>query len=161
MSLGLDEEKAKAVEAETQVDDVYGKLRIIWLGILATLVVLFVVTRVVEAGPGGGLEVMVWGLLALGVAELSASFVLKQKMLRQAAEQRKPGLISTAYILAFALCESVGIFGLIAHFVTGSKYYYFFFVLSGFGLVLHKPQRDDVLAAVAGPGGVGEAKKQG
>ncbi len=160
MSLGLDEEKARERDAEREVDANYGKLRVVWLAILASLAVIFIVTRVVEPAAGGP-EVLFWILLALGAAELGASFVLKQKMLRQAVEQRKSGLVATAYILALALCESVGIFGLVAHLVTGSKYYYFFFVLSGFGLVLHKPQRDDVVAAAAGPGGVWEAKKQG
>ena len=160
MSLGLDEEKAKEMDAEREVDANYGKLRVIWLAILASLAVIFIVTRVVEPAAGGP-EVLFWILLALGAVELGASFVLKQKLLRQAAEQRKPALVATAYILAFALCESVGLFGLVAHFVTVNKYYYFFFVLSGFGLVLHKPQRDDVLAAVSGTGGVWEAKRQG
>ena len=161
MSLGLDEEKAKELDAGREVDAQYGKLRIIWLAILAGLALIFVLTRVVQPAAGGGPEVLFWMLLALGAAELGASFVLKQKMLRQAVEQRKPALVATAYILAFALCESVGIFGLVAHFVTGNKYYYFFFVLSGFGMMLHKPQRDDVLAAAAGQGGVWEAKRQG
>ena len=160
MSLGLDEEKAKERDAEREVGAHYGKLRIIWLAILASLALIFVVTRVAQPAASGP-EALFWILLALGAGELGASFVLKQKMLRQAVEQRKPGLVSTAYILAFALCESVGLFGLIAHFVAGSKYYYFFFALSGFGLVMHKPQRDDFAAAVSGAGGVWEAKRQG
>jgi F0F1-type ATP synthase membrane subunit c/vacuolar-type H+-ATPase subunit K len=159
MSLGLDEEKAKAMDAERAVDANYGKLRIVWLAILATLVVLFVVTRLVEpAAYESG--TLFWILLALGVADLGASFVLKQKMLRTAVEQRKPQLVPAAYIVALALCESAGIFGLVAHFVTGVKYYYFLFVVAGFGMMLHKPQRDDVLAAAHGAGHLWQAKKQ-
>ena len=160
MSLGLDEEKAKERDAERQVDADYGKVRIIWLAILASLVVLFAVTRLVEPG-GAGPPQLFWILLAAGVVNLGASFVLKHRMLKTAAEQRKPQLVGAAYIAALALCESAGLFGLVAHLVTGSRYYYFLFVLAGFGILLHKPQREDVLAAAAGPGGVWEAKKQG
>lgn len=160
MSLGLDEEKAKEMDAERLVDANYGKLRIIWLAILASLVALFVVTRLVTPEPGESRELF-WILLALGIANLGASFVMKQRMMKAAVEQRKPELVLPAYIVALALCESAGLFGLIAHFITGSKYYYFLFVIAGFGMMLHKPQREDVLAAASGPGGVWEAKKQG
>jgi F0F1-type ATP synthase membrane subunit c/vacuolar-type H+-ATPase subunit K len=158
MSLGLDEEKAKAKEAERAVDANYGKLRIVWLAILATLVVLFVITRVVKpAAYESG--TLFWILVALGVVQLGASFVVKQKILKTAAEQRKPALVPVAYIVAFALCEAAGLFGVAAHLVTGVKYYYFLFVVAGFGMMLHKPQRDDVLAAVHGTGNLWQAKK--
>ena len=160
MSLGLDEEKAKELDAEREVDAHYKKARLIWLALLATLVVMFVVTRLVEPGNEFPPQVF-WILLALGVVTLGASFVLKHRMLKTAAEQRKPQMVFGAYITALALCEASGQFGLFAHFATGVKYYYFLFVLAGFGMMLHKPQRADVLAAVSGPGGLWEAKKQG
>lgn len=160
MSLGLDEEKAKEREAESQVDAHYGKLRIIWLAILATLIVMFVVTRLVKPGNDGPAQLF-WILLALGVFTLGASFVMKHRMLKAAVEQRKPELVRSAYIVALALAEAPGQFGLVAYFATGNKYYYFFFVLAGFGMLMHKPQRDDVAAAAAGPGGLWETKRQG
>ena len=132
---------------DTRVDDSSRALRLIWLAILAGLITLFVVTRLFESPPGSGLEVMFWILFALGLVNLGASFILKQKLLKQAIEQQKLELVRSAYILAFALCESIGLFGLIAHFIAGSKYYYFLFVLGGFGVVMHKPQRDDLAAA--------------
>ena len=160
MSLGLDEEKAKEMDAEREVDAHYGKLRIIWLGILATLVVMFVVTRLVKPGNDGPAQLF-WILLALGVVTLCASFVLKHRMLKAAVEQRKPDLVRGAYITALALAEATGQFGLVAYFATGNKYYYFFFVLAGFGVMLHKPQREDVLTAVSGAGRLWAAKRQG
>lgn len=157
MSLGLDEEKAKASEAERNVDANYRTLRIIWLAILASLISIFVVTRMVQA-EGAGIKVLFWILLMVGVVNFGASFLLKQMLIKQAVGQQKLELVRSAYIVAFALCEAIGLFGLIAHFVTGVEYYYFFFVLSGFGILLHKPQRDDLLAASAG-GGIWEARK--
>lgn len=157
MSLGIDESKAQDVAKEREVDANYRTLRVIWLAILVSVIAVFVVTRFVQPTPGGN-KVLFWILLAIGLGNLGASFLLKQKMMKQAAEQRKVELVRSAYIIAFALCESIGLFGFIAHLITGIEYYYFFFVLSGFGILLHKPQRDDLLTATAGRG-IWEARK--
>ena len=149
MSLGLDEAKAKDVETEAQVDVQYRTLRLIWLAILVAVIVLFVVTRLVQPAPEAD-KTLFWILLATGVGNFGASFWLKHRMLKQAGEKRKLELVRGAYISAFALCESVGLFGFIVHLAAGIEHYYLFFVLSGFGILLHKPQRDDLLAAVAG-----------
>jgi F0F1-type ATP synthase membrane subunit c/vacuolar-type H+-ATPase subunit K len=157
MSLGLDESKANEVKSEREVNAGYRALRIIWLVILASLVAIFVVTRIIEPQPDAPRELF-WILLAVGVGNFGASFFLKQRLLKQATEKRKPELVKGAYLVGMALCESVGLFGLLAHLLTGIEYYYFFFVLSGFGLLLHKPQRDDILAAYSG-GGIWEARR--
>lgn len=157
MSLGLDESKGKEVESEREVDANYRTMRIIWLAILASVIALFVVSRVVVPTANAP-KVLFWILLAVGVCNFGASFLLKQKMLRQAAEKRKPEMFKGAYIVALALCESIGILGLIAHLITGVEQYYFFFVLASFGILMHKPQRDDLLAAYS-VGGVWEARK--
>lgn len=157
MSLGIDESKAQGVEREREVDASYRILRVIWLAILVSVIAIFVVTRVVQPTPTTD-KTLLWILLALGLGNLGASFLLKQKMLKQSIEERKLDLARSAYVVAFALCESIALFGLIVHLITGVEYYYFFFVLGGFGILLHKPQRDDLLAAVAG-GGIWEARK--
>jgi F0F1-type ATP synthase membrane subunit c/vacuolar-type H+-ATPase subunit K len=158
MSLGLDEAKAKDVETETQVDAQYRSLRVIWLGILASLVSVFVMTRVIETPAVKDNNALFWMLWALGFMTFGASFVLKHKLLKQAALKQKTEPVRGAYVLAFALCEATGLLGLVAYFATGIQHYYLFFVLSGFGLLLHKPQRDDLLGAVSG-GGVWGTRK--
>jgi F0F1-type ATP synthase membrane subunit c/vacuolar-type H+-ATPase subunit K len=157
MSLGIDESKAKDVEQDRKVDASYRSLRIIWLGILLLVIAVFVVTRFLQPTPEAN-NFMFWIMLVAGLGQLGASFLVKQKMLKQAITQRKPELARGAYITTFVLCESIGILGLIVYLSTGVEYYYFFFVLSGFGILLHKPQRDDLLAAVAGRG-IWEARK--
>lgn len=157
MSLGIDESKGKALESEREIDANYRTMRIIWLAILASVIALFVISRMVKPAHNAP-KILFWILLALGIGNFGASFLLKQKMLRQAAEKRKPEMFKSAYVVALALCESIGIFGLIAHLITGVEQYYFFFVLSSFGLLMHKPQRDDLLAAYS-IGGVWEARK--
>lgn len=146
MGLGLDEEKEKELKIKREVDSGYNTLRIIWLAVVSGLVIIFIVTRMVKPETSG-LKMLFWILLALGVVDLVASFILKQTLLKKAFSQQKVEMVRSAYIVAFALCESIALFGLIAHFVTGVEQYYFLFVLSGFGIMLHKPQRDDLLVA--------------
>lgn len=151
MSLGLDESKAKDVARERKVDVNYSALRAIWLALLASLVAVFVVSRLVQTEQKDD-KMLFWILLAVGIGSFGASFLLKQRMLKQAIEQRKPEMVKNAYVVALALCDSIGMLGLVVHFAMGFEYYYFFFVLGGFGILMHKPQRDDLLAAVAGVG---------
>lgn len=141
MSLGLNESN------QSKVDGAYRVLRIIWLAILFGVVVLFVITRLVQSSIVDGNKTLFWSLWALGFISFCVSFALKYKLVKQAIEKHRPELVLTAHIIAFALCEATGLFGLIAYSITGIQQYYLFFVLSGFGVLLHKPQRDDLLAA--------------
>ena len=159
MSLGIDESKAQDVAREREVDANYRTLRIIWLAFLASLTVIFIVTRLVGASAAAG-DVLFWILAALGLLSLASSFVMKQRMLKQATEKQSVELVRSAYIVALALSEATGFYGLLAHVVTGVQQYYFLFVLGGFGVLMHKPQRDDLLAAVSG-GGIWETRKNG
>src|SRR5437763_10401051 len=112
MSLGLNGTN------QNKVDAGYRLLRIVWLAILVSVIGLFFVTRIVEITPNN-IQILFWILMAVGVATFGASFVLKYKLLKQAAEKRNPGLVQIAYIMAFALCEATAIFGTIAYFATG------------------------------------------
>ena len=146
MSLGIDEAKEKELKIEREVDASYNTLRIIWLGVLSILIAIFILTRLVKP-ESANLKMLFWILLALGLVDLGASFVLKQMLLKKAIAQEKVEQARSAYIVAFALCESIGLLGLVAHFVAGVEQYYFLFVLSGFGILLHKPERGDLLMA--------------
>ncbi len=157
MSLGLDESKAKDVAREAEVETNYRTLRIIWLAILASVIVIFIVTRLMEPSAAGG-DVLFWILMALGLFSFGSAFIMKHRMLKQAIEKKRVDLVRSAYIVALALCEATSLYGLFAHMATGARQYYFLFVLSGFGILMHKPQRDDLLAALNG-GGVWEARK--
>jgi hypothetical protein len=143
MSLGLNGTN------QNEVDAAYRSLKVIWLAILVGVITLFVITRLVQP-VASNVKIVFWVLMALGLMSCGASFVMKQRMLKQAAGKNVLGLVRVAYIIAFAFCEATALFGMVAYFVTGVEYYYFFFVLSGFGILLHKPQRDDLLAASGG-----------
>ncbi|HEX8888970.1 MAG TPA: hypothetical protein VF779_07325 [Pyrinomonadaceae bacterium] len=141
MSLGLNGTR------QNEIDAAYRSIRVIWLAILAGVVTLFVITRLVQPVASNA-KMIFWMLMALGLFTFGASFIMKQKTLRQAAGKNSLGMVRIAYIIAFAMCEATALFGMVAYFVTGVEYYYVFFVLSGFGIILHKPQRDDLVAAL-------------
>lgn len=143
MSLGLNGSN------QNQADAGLRTLQVIWLMMLVSVTALFVITRLIEppVKDAQGNKILFWMLWGLGFLTFGASFVMRFKLLKQAVAGQKPEMVRSAYIIAFALCEATAIFGLLAYFITGIQYYYLFFVLSGFGILLHKPQRDDVLAA--------------
>ena len=132
----------------------YRGLLIIWGAQFMSLFLFFGVTRIVEVSAREGDDQVL--LLALGLTGLTAfglSFPIKAKLLAQSAVQNRPDLATTAYVLAFALCESCALFGLVAYFVTGARASLYFFIPAALGLLLHFPRRghfDDPPPAGAG-----------
>ena len=117
-------------------------LLLIWGAQLMSVALLLGITRIVEVPLRAGDNSVL--LLALGLAGLTAfglSFAVRAKLLAQSAVQQRPDLATTAYVLAFALCESCALFGLVAYFVTGARESLYFFVPAALGLVLHFPRR--------------------
>jgi len=127
-------------------------LVVIWMAIISSLVFMFLITLFISRPEGGGVSAfpLFWVFVALALTTFGVSFLLKSKLLAQAAAERKPELVSTAYILAFALAEAAGLFGLMAHFVTGSPYAAYLFALGALGLLLHKPKQAHLLDATGG-----------
>src|SRR5687767_7619129 len=99
MSLGLDQVKAEEAELKSSVDTSFRALRIIWLAILASVIAIFVVTRVLRPMPSV-LTFLFWILFAVGLANLGASFIVKHMLLKQAITKRKPELVRGAYLIA-------------------------------------------------------------
>jgi hypothetical protein len=138
------------------LDARYRTLLILWLAILFSVMLFFVMTRFI------GIPVEVEGnmilvpiLLALSILTLALSFVLKRRFYSQAIDRQSPAMLQTGLIVALALCEVTALFGLIIFFVTGCHYYYLFFVLSVLGMLLHMPRREPLRAASFKSGGPG------
>ena len=55
--------------------------------------------------------------------------------------------MQAGFILALALCEVAALMGMVALFVTLSKYAYLLFALGALGMLLHFPRREQVEAA--------------
>ncbi|MFL6230639.1 MAG: hypothetical protein ACJ741_17850 [Pyrinomonadaceae bacterium] len=129
----------------------YRGLLIIWGAQVFSLALFFGLTQVIHAT--ANTEDTQPFLLALGATALCAfglSFAVKPRMLARAARERRPDHVTTGYIIAFALCESCALFGLIAYFVTGARASLYFFVPAALGLLLHFPRRPHFDDAGAG-----------
>src|SRR2546423_7697178 len=128
----------------------YRGLLVIWGMQLVTLLVFVALTRFVEvtARPGDdALRVQIF--LALGGAAFTLSFVLRYMLLKRAVVTQRPDVATTAYVLAFALCELAAILGLMNYFLSGG-FLVWLFVLAAIGLLLHFPRRAHIEASMPG-----------
>jgi F0F1-type ATP synthase membrane subunit c/vacuolar-type H+-ATPase subunit K len=127
-------------------------LMIIWYAILANVFILY--TLAISIGPDPSLlktnHLLTIVLTAIGTLLMIASYFFRQKMLARAAEQQRAESVSSAYIVAFAMCEVSALCGLLLRFTTNERAYYFLFLMAICGLVLNMPRRDDVVNAVPG-----------
>ena len=130
----------------------YRGLLLIWVMQLGSLAIFFALTRLVAVSPratGGGGDFTRWlfGLLA-GMA-LALSFVIKFRLLRRAVAEQRPDYVTTAHVLAYALCEAPALLALVEYLVSGVPNY-LLFMLAAVGLLLHFPRRSYLYAASAG-----------
>ena len=117
-------------------------LLLIWGAQLMSLALFLLIMLTIEVPARAGDNSVL--LLALGLTALTAfglSFPIRAKLLAQSAVQNRPDLATTAYVLAFALCESCALFGLVAYFVTGARESFYFFIPAALGFLLHFPRR--------------------
>jgi hypothetical protein len=125
-------------------------LLVIWGAQFVTLAIFVALTRIVEIAARPGDDALRFQLFdVLGGAGLALSFVLKRILLRRAAATKRPDVATTAYVVAFALCELAAIFGLVNYFISGVPIV-LLFVLAAVGLLLHFPRRVHIEAATPG-----------
>ncbi|HEX9919590.1 MAG TPA: hypothetical protein VGA87_10500 [Pyrinomonadaceae bacterium] len=129
-------------------------LLLIWGAQLLSLVMLFSLTYVVrpEASADGN-HTLAWTLGAIGFTTFLGSFLVKSKLLAQAAAKRRVDLGTTAYVVACAMCELTAILGFVAYVITGLSYALHSFIIAAGGLIFHFPPRgalDDIETNNAG-----------
>jgi len=148
----LGERKHKVMQqrnAQGAVEKRYRVLLIIWAAMLMNISLLALVGYFARpeapADDAGGIVLMV--LLLLGLTTVALSFILKKVLLARGESGQKLDSVQVAYVVAFALCESAALFGLVALFVTGNLYSYIGFIVGAVGIMLHIPRRNHLLAA--------------
>jgi hypothetical protein len=124
----------------------YRTLLMLWFAICMS-VVMFSVLAQLTAVVAAENQILTLALNSIGLVPVAMSFLLKQRILAKSVETQRLDLVQSAYVLSFALCESSALLGLVDHFTTGSKYYYFAFAIAGLGLLLHFPQKKHLLNA--------------
>ena len=126
-------------------------LRLIWGAQLFSLAVLFCIAYFFRQETGiPGNHTVAWVLGAIGFMTFIASFPVKQKFLAQAAAERRLDIGTTAYIIAFAMCEATALLGVAAYFATGLSYALHSFIIAAGGMCLHYPKRDALEEIEAG-----------
>ena len=130
------------------VDARHRTMLIVWFMILMSVGMIFFLTLVIQRPAADGSDnTLLLVFAAASIFPFLLSFVIKRKLLAQSVTEQKPALVQSAMIVAVALCESVGLFGLMVYFTTTTPYYYVFFIVSVIGILLHMPRRDQLLAA--------------
>ncbi|MGB9181903.1 MAG: hypothetical protein WCB68_21920 [Pyrinomonadaceae bacterium] len=136
------------------VEGRYRTLIIIWLAIMFSIGVLWVVGTFImqssaSAQSNGMLNLI---LTAIGTLLALVSLAVKQKLLAQSVEKQSVQLVSSAYIIAFAMCEGAAIFGMIDRLATNDRYYFLLFIVAVVFMLLNFPKKEHVFAATQGTG---------
>lgn len=128
-------------------------LLLIWGAQLFSLLLLFSLTYVVrpEASTDGN-HTLAWALGTIGFTTFLVSFLFKRKLLARAAAERRMDLGTTAYVVAFAMCEMTGLLGFVAYIITGLSYALHSFIIAAGGMLLHFPARGALEEIEAGGG---------
>ncbi len=137
--------------AQGEIERRYRMLLIIWAAMLMNISLLALVGYFarpeVPADGGGNNFIFLLVLMLMGITTVVLSFILKKTLLTRAESGQKLDSVQVAYVVAFALCESAALFGLVALFATGALYSYIMFIVGAIGIMLHMPHRDHLLAA--------------
>jgi F0F1-type ATP synthase membrane subunit c/vacuolar-type H+-ATPase subunit K len=128
-------------------------LVIIWGAQVFSLAILFLVALVVPSPARGEMnQTLLLALAAAGLACVGLSFVVKSILVARAAAERRADVVTTAYILAFALCEACAILGMVLRFATGAREGLYFFAAAALGFLLNFPRRRHVEDATGDQG---------
>ena len=123
-------------------------LFIIWGAQLMSLLLFIVLSvAVLDSNKADDNSILFWIFAGLGLMLVAASFAVKQKFVAQAVAEQSPARLQQGYIIAWALCETAGLFGLLTRVITASPYFYFLFIVAVLGLLLHIPRREHLAAA--------------
>ena len=134
----------------------YKTLVIIWFALLMSQVMFLVVIFIAKPevfkfdftkpllGENAPIVIV---LAVLAVANFGLSFVMKKRSYQQAIAEQKIQYVQTGLILACALCEVISLLGIVLAFAFAYQYFFAWSALGIFGIILHFPKRDTVIAA--------------
>ena len=138
----------KPEQIEARVEARHRIILIIWFSLLMSISIFFGMTVMIPSRPNPN-TTLSFGLIGAAFMVIILSVVIKMRVVQRAIEKRDAAMLQTGYVASFALCEAAALWGLIDHFVTGSSYYYFSFLLGLLGMLIHFPKKDHVRAAIS------------
>lgn len=125
----------------------YRTLVILWFALFLSIVMFLFLAVFVPPETERPNTVMTFTFLAIGMVMVIASYIVKQRFLAQSVEKQEVALVQTGTIIAAALSEVAAMLGLMDRFITGTRYFYAFFIIAAIGSLLNFPRRDHLLAA--------------
>ena len=128
-------------ELEAKIDMRLRIMRVLWFALCVSIALYYVLTLFTKTDQQAPNTLLSVALAAAGALFVIISFPVKQRYLTQSVEKQDMNLVQTGYIVALALCEVAALLGLLDHFVTGNRYYYFLFIAAALGDLLHFPRR--------------------
>ena len=115
---------------------------IVWSVMALSIMMYFVVIRVVTPANPTENPTLVTALLIVAFALVVASFVAKRRLLSRTDNVDVAVRRRQADIVALVLCEAAALYGLPVWFITGWSRSYVFLVLGLAGILLHYPKRE-------------------
>jgi len=126
---------------QTKAGARYRGLIIIWCGLLLAIFIYITLTWLIKIAYQPGNDALRFQFFdVLGGATFALSFVAKYLLLRRARATQRADVVTTAYVVAFALCELTAIVGLLNYFLSGVPIF-LLFALAIIGMLLHFPRR--------------------
>ena len=123
-------------------------MRIIWMALLMTVFIYYVITFFVkrpdDVVPNPTLSLV---LICVAVLALLLSFLIKNRLLTKAVDQQHLGMVQQAYVVTWAINEVAALLGLLDFFTTADRYYHALFIIGALGLLFHFPRREPVVNA--------------
>jgi high-affinity Fe2+/Pb2+ permease len=123
-------------------------MRTLWIALFISIALYYALTFFVKPSPNATPNNMLFLILVVVALSMTLiSFVIKNRLISRAVEQREPQLVQQAYIVALALTEVAALLGLLYFFMTGDRYYPVLFLIGACGQLLHFPRREHVMNA--------------
>jgi hypothetical protein len=123
-------------------------LRIIWMALLMSVVIYYVITffvaRPADVAPNTSMSI---ALICVAMFAILISFLIKNRLLDKAVEQRNMVGVQQAYVVAWAITEVAALLGLLDFFTTADRYHHALFLIGAVGLLFHFPRRESVVNA--------------
>lgn len=141
---------------KTNVEGAYKTLIILWFALLMSQIMFLVIIFITKPEMFkfdlskpllGENAVIIIAFAVLALANFGLSFVMKKRSFEQAATEQKISLVQTGLIIACALCEAISLLGMVLAFAFSYQLFFLWFALGIFGILLHFPRRDTLIAA--------------
>ncbi len=135
-------------DPQTNVEVRVMTLRIIWMALLMSVVIYYVITffvaRPADVVPNPTLSIV---LICVAMLAILTSFLIKNRLLDKAVAQQHLGMVQQAYVVAWAITEVAALLGLLDFFTTADRYHHALFIIAAVGLLFHFPRRESVVNA--------------